>query len=255
MILLGLAGAAGSGKDTCADYLVRRYGFLKFSFSDALYREVAAAFGLEDESLLRYRKTKDAPAQMLQLRMCKDRAFSELAVKLLDAQHKEVGVEPFLYPEGQALSPRQILQWWGTEYRRAQAPNYWLDRAGQWMAEVWGSCKYPEHRPQLFVNTSVRFPNERDWVRGFTNGQVWHLRREGLGAVNAHVSEAPLEVLEPERELFNNGSIDTLHKGIELLLSTEARFVRCEPLLETPPAAGDGFVLDTHETQTFGPLT
>lgn len=245
MIVLGLAGVAGSGKDTVADYLVRRYGFLKFSFSDALYREVAAAFGLEDETLLRDRKTKDVGDHNLALEFCLRDEFTH-ALQRLPGEPVDITAP---------RSPRQILQWWGTEYRRAQDPNYWLDRAGQWMAEVWGACKYPEHRPQLFVNTSVRFPNEQAWVRGFACGQVWHLRRAGLGAINGHVSEVALDVLPSERELFNNGSIDTLHKGIELLLSTEAPFVRCEPLLETPPAARDGFVLDTHEMQTFGPLT
>ena len=95
---------------------------------------------------------------------------------------------------------------------------------------MWEACRYPEHRPQLFVNTSVRFPNERARIHKFTNGQVWHLRREGLAAVVAHESETPLSVEGFERELYNNGSIHTLHNGIELLLSTKAPRVKCEPV-------------------------
>ena len=70
MILIGLAGHAGSGKDSVADYLVSRYGFVKSSFSDALYREVAAAFGLPDESLLRDRATKEVPTELLAAKKC-----------------------------------------------------------------------------------------------------------------------------------------------------------------------------------------
>ena len=217
MIILGLAGAAGSGKDTVADYLVRRYGFLKFSFSDALYREVAEAFGLGGEELLRDRATKEAPVYALAGENCNDTAFTDVMARFIAAGDL-------------ACSPRQILQWWGTQYRRAQDDEYWIKQADRRIVNVWKACRYPEHRPQLFVNTSVRFPNERAWIHKFTNGQVWHLRREGLAAVNAHESETPLSVEGFERELYNNGSIHTLHNGIELLLSTQAPCVRCEPL-------------------------
>jgi dephospho-CoA kinase len=59
VLIIGLAGKAGTGKDTIADYLVRKYGFVKFAFSDALYQEVQDAFGLEDQDLLRNRDTKE----------------------------------------------------------------------------------------------------------------------------------------------------------------------------------------------------
>jgi hypothetical protein len=236
---LGLAGRAGSGKDTVADYLVKRYGFLKFSFSDALYREVAAAFGLEDESLLRDRATKEAPYYRLQHTYCMDDPFRAMLIDRFGDR---------------TCSPREILQWWGTEYRRAQDPEYWIKQADAWIFDVWAACAYPEHRPQFFVNTSVRFPNERAWVHRFTNGQVWHLRREGLAAVTAHESEVPLEVLHNrelvradgstkhcfERALHNNGSIDSLYRAIELLLATQAPTVRAEPMLPYEPPAETG---------------
>jgi hypothetical protein len=216
MILLGLAGRAGAGKDTVADYLVSRYGFVKFSFSDALYREVADAFQV-GEPLLRERDTKEVPSRLLQLGLCQDPRFFDLA-KTFAA-------------ENVPLSPRQVLQWWGTEYRRAQDPNYWVNQADQWVYNLWAMYQYPEQRPQLFVNTSVRFPNEREWVHKFTNGQVWHIRRGDAGTVHAHVSETPLDIWEYERELYNNDTIDRLHRGIELLLSTQAKFVKVEPMI------------------------
>lgn len=229
MLVLGLAGQAGCGKDTVADYLVRRYGFRKFAFSDRLYSEVAEAYGLEDQSLLRDRATKEVPTERLALKNCDYSPFYCLAVDLLDPALNLDREAVFHAP----LSPRQVLQWWGTEYRRAQDPDYWLKQTTAWLNKQRNTI-YPEHAPQFFVNTTVRFPNEQDWVHSF-GGNVWHIHRDSATPVNSHVSEQPLEVLEGERELWNNDTIDRLHYGVDLLLSTAARFVRIEPM-EAPHA-------------------
>lgn len=231
MILIGMAGAAGSGKDAVADYLVQRYGFVKFSFSDALYREVTAAFGLPDDSLLRDRETKEVATPLLALENCADDDF-EAVVREMFAPEDHTVRTPH--------SPRQILQWWGTQYRRAQDPDYWIAQAEQWLVRVHEITRYPEHRPQLFVNTSVRFPNEHAWIKEL-EGNVWHLRREAATCVAAHVSETPLPVLDGEREIFNNYTLDYLYKGVDQLLTSGAKFVRLEPpapMVEPEPLPG-----------------
>ncbi len=238
MLVLGLAGQARSGKDTVAAYLAKKYGFIPFSFSDALYTEVAEAYGLRDDvpyredaphiserDMLRSRAHKEVPTERLALKNCDYSPFYCLAADLLDPALNLGGEAVFHAP----LSPRQVLQWWGTEFRRAQDPDYWLKQATAWLNRVRDGVDYPEHRPQFFVNTSVRFPNEQEWVHA-QGGNVWHLRRDGLPGVNAHESETPLEVLEGEREIWNNDTVARLHQGIDLLLSTNARFVRVEPM-------------------------
>lgn len=215
MIIIGLAGKAGSGKSAAADYLVRRYGFIRFSFSDTLYREVAAAFGVGEE-ILRDRTTKEVATQLLALENCADDGFADLL--------------PQLYPSGRMypLSPREVLQLWGTQYRRAQDPDYWIKRAEEWLEAVLMAAPYPELRPQLFVSDSVRFENERDWIKD-PDGNVWHLRRCNAAPVHAHESENELPVRNGEREIFNNHTLEYLHKGVDQLLSSDARFVRMEP--------------------------
>lgn len=237
MIVLGLSGYAGTGKDTVADYLAANYGFVKFSFSDCLYREVADAFGLPNEDLLRDRATKDTPQEALSLDKCADEDFVEMA----SAPGYLPRTVEFLSDFNQPLSPRWVLQEWGTAYRRAQDPHYWTARAEEWMLGLRAKYPYAEVRPQLFVNCSVRFANERafiyDWEPGpgltgtpRWDGSVWHIHRAGVGPVNGHESETPLEVLSTERELFNDGTVEQLHQAIDLLLRTNARFVRVEPL-------------------------
>lgn len=231
MILLGLAGAAGSGKDSVADYLVQRYGFVKFSFSDMLYAEVAAAFGLPDESLLRDRETKELATPLLAMENCADDEFVDM-VRGMFAPEDHTVRTPY--------SPRWVLQVWGTEFRRAANPNYWIAQAEQWLVRVHEITRYPEHRCQLFVNTSVRFPNEHQWIKEL-EGNVWHLRRDAAAPVAGHVSETPLPVLDGEREIFNNYTLDYLYKGVDQLLTSGAKFVRLEPpapMVEPEPLPG-----------------
>lgn len=230
MIVLGLAGHAGSGKDTVADHLVARYGFEKFAFSDSLYREVSVAFNLESEDLLRDRWTKEEPIELLSLIQCSDLAFREVAeqqISILRTTRGMITLPSAVLP----LSPRQILQWWGTEYRRAQDPDYWVKKTAEWLATVPKLFAYPEQVPTLFVNTTVRFPNERQWVHDL-GGSIWHVFRRDAKPVALHVSENPLEIWPGERELYNNDSIERLHYGIDLLMTTSARFVAVEPELQ-----------------------
>lgn len=47
MLLIGIAGAAGVGKDTVADYLVDNYNFIKFGFAWPLKAMLHAGLGLD----------------------------------------------------------------------------------------------------------------------------------------------------------------------------------------------------------------
>lgn len=224
MLILGLAGEPGCGKNTIADYLTERYGFVQFAFSDALYREVAEAYGLENEDLLRDRGTKDMPLDRLCLAECSNEGFRTIA---LDQR-----IDGYCLTSVTPLSPRQVLQWWGTEYRRAQDENYWIQKAKNLIVGLRALAPYPEHKMQFFVETGTRFENERAFIHSY-GGNVWHVRRDGLARPNGHASNTPLPVLEGEREIWNNDSIERLHLGVDLLLTTAAKFVRVEPMQAT----------------------
>lgn len=74
----------------------------------------------------------------------------------LDAHAEVLWKKP--YPEGL----RWILQHYGTEYRRAADPDYWVKKAHQALLDL-----YLEDEPgtHLVVITDVRFGNEADLVR------------------------------------------------------------------------------------------
>ncbi len=62
---------------------------------------------------------------------------------------------PSLWTKPYKPALREALQWWGTEYRRASDPNYWVMRAEQVALSLDGTP----------VFTDVRFPNEADMIR------------------------------------------------------------------------------------------
>jgi hypothetical protein len=72
-LIIGLGYRARSGKDTIADYLVERHGFVKAAFADTLKEACRAIFGLTNEQLYGAHKEQldifwhDTPRRILQL--------------------------------------------------------------------------------------------------------------------------------------------------------------------------------------------
>lgn len=249
MQVIGLHGPARAGKDTIADYLVSQYGFLKFAFSDALYREVAAAYGLPDESLLRDAATKEATTERLSLDRCNDREFVERARNAVVEAHQGL-----VFPMAVGLSPRWILQQWGTEYRRAQNPDYWIEQADLWMEAFVNTLKHTvtqqdrddwtaqefglmsdsspeaadaagvvvgstwvEDHPGVAVS-GVRFVNEYAWLKRY-NGVIWHIDRDGYRIpLSTHASEKPFPLRTGDKLIQNFSNIERLYTGVVLAL-------------------------------------
>ena len=188
MKLIALCGAAGAGKDTVADMLPAR----KLAFADALYREVAEAWGV-DQHVLRCRDTKEKPTGILAIQSCKAFGFWPWAVENLTAP---------LYES----SPRQILQWWG-DYRRAQDPDYFVKQTRT-------AAEWADYSGEHVVITDVRFPNEAALVRQL-GGQLWQVRRLGYDAGGTgHASDTDGSEFRPEVVLENFGGLDDLRRKV-----------------------------------------
>lgn len=174
--VVGLVGLRGSGKDTAAQFLVD-LGWRRIAFADALYLEVAEAFGVTIEFLQR-RETKETPLQELALQNCKDDIFVACVLAIEDARFTAEGLpHPGVVAQLSApRSPREILQLWGTEYRRQMYNDDY------WRAQVQRTI---QANPDVnFVITDVRFPDEGHLVEGDLGGQLGRIHRPGLGGAN-----------------------------------------------------------------------
>jgi len=207
--VVGLLGVKGSGKDTCAQYLIDMAGFRRIGFADALYQEAADAFGVT-VAFLNNRNTKETPLPELALSRCKDPAFQACVAE-------EMGwaqTTPELLAQPQ--SPRFVLQLWGTEYRRRRGvDSYWLDQV---------SAAIRAYPTDSFVVTDVRFLNEFNFI-GQCGGLRVRIRRPELEAREAaerakngraaHPSETELLGEVADAEIFNiEGQPESLRDGI-----------------------------------------
>ena len=130
-MIIGIAGFQGAGKDTVADYLQNIYGFKRDSFAATLKDAVAAVFGWDRELL--EGRTKES-------RIWREQVDPWWANRLN-------------MPD---LTPRLVLQKWGTEVARKS----WHDDT--WIASLENKLNRAHND---IVITDVRFPNEIQAVR------------------------------------------------------------------------------------------
>lgn len=198
-LIIGLTGQPGSGKDTCAQALAP-YGFAAVAFADALRLEVAQVWHL-DPRMLTDRATKEVAHPALAIEHCTDKRFLHWAAYHGLSLHD-------------ARSPRWLMQRWGSEFRRAQDPAYWVGQVEQWIAQQMA------HGRQRFVVTDVRMPNEADLVRRL-GGYVLRVHRPELPAMAAdtagHSSEAHA-TLPVDAVIRNDGSLDALAGEVHRVL-------------------------------------
>lgn len=201
--LIALTGPKGSGKDTVAHLLRTHAGFYSLAFADGLREEVCDAWRLEPLHLIRP-ETKEHPMSALALRKC----LSDSFVGRMQLMHAERNQTLDL---DAPRSPRQIMQWWGTEYRRAQDPDYWLLQLEQRVEQLIMSGN--QHR---LVITDCRFDNEVQCIRsGEFGGVLWQVTRPGCDVpAGAHVSEVTGEGFEPDAIIDNSGDLRHLQQQV-----------------------------------------
>ena len=180
MSVIGLVGYAQVGKDTAASFLVER-GWKRLAFADALR-----------DSLYNLNPLVPMP--------------------LADDPHHWARVQDLVNWKGWDVAKveypeiRSLLQRMGTEVgRELYGENFWVDRA---MAQVTSGD---------YVITDVRFPNEEAAVRK-AGGRVLRIVREGVGAVNNHISDTGIDTLNIDGVILNNGNLEEFKRQVLTLV-------------------------------------
>lgn len=199
-MIIGVCGLIGAGKDTVADYLVNVHEFRRDSFAATLKDAVSAVFGWDRD--------------MLEGRTKSSREWRE---QVDPWWSQRLGI-----PD---LTPRWILQRWGTETLRHGFHD-----------DVWIASLENKLRNSLddVVISDCRFPNEIESIRRsgglvvrvirgqdpewFVSAQQ-HLRHGlDLPKEMPHSSEWSWAATEFDHVIDNNGSMDDLYRTINDLV-------------------------------------
>jgi len=212
-LVIGFVGFISSGKDTAADYLVNYHQFRRDSFANALKDAVSAVFGWD--------------RILLEGRTAESREWREQVDPLWSSRLNIPG-----------LTPRWVLQHWGTEVCRQGFHD------DIWIASL-------EHRilktRDNIVITDVRFPNEikaihnaggrvvrikrgadPEWYNDAVNmnagpsNMSWALSKMRIEKLGIHASETSWVGLPTDAVLDNNGTIDQLFEQLACLINTDS---------------------------------
>jgi len=209
-MIIGVCGFIGSGKDTIADYLTNFHGFRRESFANSLKDAVAQVFGWD--------------RTMLEGRTTQARAWREQ-------------VDPWWSQRLNMpnLTPRWVLQYWGTEVcRKAFHDDIWIASLENKLRNstddiVISDCRFPNEIKSIkdaggIVIRVVRGP-EPIWYedavhanKGPNGNTRWALSKSNLEKTKIHASETAWVGTAFDAVLDNNTTIDDLFEQVKNLV-------------------------------------
>ena len=208
-MIIGICGFIGSGKDTVADYLVNLHHFRRESFANTLKDAVSAVFGW-DRTMLEGR-TKQA-------REWREQQDNWWTNRL-----------------GMVITPRWVLQNWGTEVcRNGFHDDIWIASLENKLRNstddvVISDCRFPNEIQAIkaaggIVVRVVRGP-EPEWYdaavscnRGPNGNSTWALSGRKLEQLGVHASETSWVGTNFNVVLDNNSTLDDLYQQVKRLV-------------------------------------
>ena len=208
-MIIGVCGFIGSGKDTIADYLVNFHEFRRESFANTLKDAVAAVFGW-DRTLLEGR-TKQA-------REWREQVDPWWANRLN-------------LPD---LTPRWVLQYWGTEVcRKAFHDDIWIASLENKLRNsedniVISDCRFPNEIKSIKdaggIVIRVKRGDEPEWYKDAADMNAgdrclnYALAKSRMSKLGIHASETAWVGTKFDVIIDNNGTIDDLFNQVKNLV-------------------------------------
>lgn len=182
MILIGLCGKKRHGKDTMADYLVNKYGFIKLVLAEPIKNICKELFGFTDEQLY---------------------------------GNKKEDIDEFW-----KISPRTIMQYFGTEIMRNKFTEIMPHIGDNIFIEILKKKIYNLQRLNndvKIVVSDIRYLNEVEMIHSL-NGFMFKIIRNIVNNPDDHSSETTIDQINC-CIIDNNNSIENFYLNIDKIAS------------------------------------
>lgn len=178
-MIIGITGHMRSGKDEVAKILMARYGYRRFGFGDVLKKEVRNNFPLLLEALYH-----------------RDTGMS----------HGMLGFDTWF--ASKPLVIRRLLQEYGSNVRRVDRADYWVDQWQRIRMRYGRNLSVPD----------VRFLNEAYTIRQVGGKVIRVVRPDLIPDPAQHVSETEMASIVPDATIINDGSLVDLEARVQQVI-------------------------------------
>jgi len=199
-LIVGIGHRVGAGKDTAAKFFIEQ-GFTRLAFGDSLKEELLLLMGETLKEIVR-----------VYMRVVHEHGFSLVLPYEEEAfstdENKEwwdVRLRKLLWEEKPPIV-RRILQEYGTEVRRGDDENYWVQKLAQ---------KIKDKNIERVVISDLRFQSEARWIK-YCGGFNIKIIRDSV-PILAHSGEHDLNGWLWDAVIQNNSTVEDLGREIYIL--------------------------------------
>lgn len=224
-MIIGIHGIKRSGKDTVAQYLMKKNaGLVQIAFADAIKESLSAAFN-----------TDNTLPELTGLKICLDDFYEggrydrdnhdlgisnaaahlwlKTALAVLKVNYPDI---PTNVPDNLKIAPRKVwtirilMQILGTDIVTKYHPDYWVKIT---IRDIEAITKNGHNG---VIVSDVRFANEAQALRDI-HAKMIFLERD-TGNRDHHLSEQGLTPTNRDVLIINNGTLEDLYKKVDRIL-------------------------------------
>lgn len=193
-MIIGITGKAQSGKDT-ACRIVQLINTVDYDYACSEGEGEGEKYILDNiDNILPITYMWEKHAFADKLKECASTILGVPRFMFESGEFKESFTSlPLSNKEGEPMTNREFLQYFGTEVGRSIDKDLWIKAL---------MYSYGRDKESHWIIPDVRFPNEADAIRN-AGGVLWKIEREGSGAGN-HISEKLIDDIKVDLVIENN---------------------------------------------------